>query len=195
MSLVTTDANSGEAVSQSAIDSVPKRTNQGCLKATYRLLAEFQLVTPSELAQLAEEGQQAAGSERQVDPLEIIAQSKGIEPDERPLEIERIGRLMCTALQRPLVLPPFVNRLPSPSSFYDANPGLLEECQALMTPILYAEETEVIGVGSINPIALEQVTERIVDILGERTGTNPIVSPMLLTHEGWVGMCHKQLGI
>jgi hypothetical protein len=195
MNLVATDANSGEAASQPSTDSVPKRTNQECLKATYRLLTEFQLGTSSELAQLAEEGQQPAGTERQLDPLEIFAQCRGIEPDERPLEIERIGRIMSTALQRPLVLPPFVNRLPSPSSFYDANPGLLEVCQELMTPVLYAEDTEVIGVGSINPIALAQVSERITSILGERTGTNPIVSPMLLTHEGWVGMCHKQLGI
>jgi hypothetical protein len=197
MSLIATDSNKDhrELGALPKPGSVVSRTNQECLKATYQLLAEFQLATSSELAQLAEEGQQDAGTERQLDPLEILVKVRGIEPDDRPMEIERMGRLMGTALQKPMVLPPFASRLPTPAAFYDVNSGLLEECQALMTPILFAEETEVIGIGSINPIAMIQVTARIVEILGERTGTTPIVTPLLLTHEGWVGMCHKQLGI
>jgi hypothetical protein len=169
--------------------------NVECLKETYRLLAEFQLASSKELAELAELGQQPPGKERQVDPLEILVKCRGVEPDDRPVEIERMGRLIGTALQKPMVLPPFASRLPSPSAFYDGNPGLLEECQSLMTPVLYAEEAEVIGIGSINPVAMAQATDRIVAILGERTGTKPIVSSLLLTHEGWLGMCHKQLGI
>lgn len=180
---------------RSALDSAHTRTHVGCLKATYHLLAEFQLATPGELAKFAEEGQQSAGSERQQDPLEILCAVRGVEADKLPIEIERLGRTLATALGKPLVLPPFASRLPSPSAFYDGNPGLLEECQALMTPILFAEDTEVIGVGSVNPVALVQITERITNLLGERTGTNPIISPLLLTHDGWLSMCQKQLGI
>lgn len=176
-------------------DSAQCLANLECLKATYRLLSEFQLATSGELAKLAEIGQQPAGTERQVDPLEIVVKLRGVEPDDRPVELERLGRLIGTAQQKPLVLPPFAARLPTPSSFYDGNPGLLEECQAFMTPVLYAEETEVIGIGSINPVALKLAADRIVEILSERTGTKPIVSTLLLTHEGWLGMCHKQLGI
>jgi len=197
MSIAATDqgAEHHEAIGRVPRGAVVTKTNLECLKATYRLLAEFQLATSSELERLAEEGQQPVGTDRQMDPLEILVKCRGIQPDDRPVEIERIGRLIGTALQKPMVLPPFAARLPSPSAFYDANPGMLEVCQDLMTPILFAEETEVIGVGSINPIAMQQVSVRITEILGERTGTNPIVSTLLLTHEGWVGMCHKQLGI
>jgi hypothetical protein len=197
MSLVATDSSSeqDEAAGRPRKGAVITRVNLECLKATYHLLSEFQLATPKELNQLAQIGQEEAGSERQLDPLEILINCRDIEPDERPVEIEKLGRLIGTALQKPMVLPPFVTRLPTPSAFYDANPGMLEECREYMTPVLFAEDAEVIGVGSINPIAMMQVTERIVDILGERTGTNPIVSPLLLTHEGWLGMCNKQLGI
>jgi hypothetical protein len=198
MSLVATDSDPEQdkaVTAQPPVGAVVSKTNLDCLKATYSLLSEFQLATPSELAKLAEVGQQSADSERQHDPLEVLVQCRGVDPDEQAIEIERLGRLMGTAMQKPMVLPPFAARLPTPSAFYDSNPEVLGVCQDHMTPILFAEEAEVIGVGSINPIAIRQVGERIVDILGERTGTNPIISPLLLTLDGWLSMCNKQLGI
>ena len=78
------------------------------------------------------------------------------------------------------------------SAFYDVNKGILEDCKRLMTPVLYAEEAEVIGIGSISPVALNLAARHIVQTLGERTGSTPIVSKLLLHHEGWLSLCQKQ---
>jgi hypothetical protein len=65
----------------------------------------------------------------------------------------------------------------------------------MMTPVLYAEESEVIGVGSINPVALRIAAQVIMRTLGERTGTTPIVSRIQLHHDGWMSLCQQQFGI
>ena len=64
-----------------------------------------------------------------------------------------------------------------------------------MTPILYAEELDVIGVASINPVALGIAAQIIMRTLGEKTGTTPIVSRILLHHDGWMSLCQQQFGI
>ena len=96
---------------------------------------------------------------------------------------------------QPLALVPFASRMPTPSVFYDLNEGLLGECRRLMTPVLYAEELEVIGIGSINPTALGIAAQIIRHALTEKTGTTPIVSRILLHHEGWMSLCQQQFGI
>ena len=91
--------------------------------------------------------------------------------------------------------PPQGPRPPTPSAFYDLNESLLAECKRMMTPVLYAEESEVIGVGSINPVALRITAQIIMHTLAERTGTTPIVSRILLHHDGWMSLCQQQFGI
>ena len=64
-----------------------------------------------------------------------------------------------------------------------------------MTPVLYAEESEVMGIGSINPAALHISTRTIMHLIAEKTGTTPIISSVLLHHEGWISLCQQQFEI
>lgn len=159
------------------------------------MLRDQSLATPDELRELAARGQQPRNVDRQLDPLELLVAIRVDDPDLRPPEIERMSRAMTQVSGLPLVLVPFGNRLPTPSAFYDSHGGILVECQRMMTPILYAEESEVIGLGSINPVSLRLAAEVISSNLSEITGTKPIISQLLLHHEGWVSLCNKQLGI
>lgn len=181
----------GSAAGQSA----PLATDPACLEETSQLLEEHALATPEELNQLRTHGRAPLRGPRPWDPLEFLAALRVREPDQRPEEMERLGRALCQAMGQPLALIPFASRLPTPSAFYDVNKGLLDDCRRLMVPILYAEEAEVIGVGSINPVALRLSALHVTRTLGERTGTQPIVSRMLLHHDGWISLCQKQFGI
>ena len=75
------------------------------------------------------------------------------------------------------------------------NESLLLECRKLMTPVLFAEESEVIGIGSINPAALRISARTIMQFIVDKTGTTPMVSSVLLHHEGWISLCQQQFGI
>ena len=186
-----------QAVVESASSSgqAPTAADPACLDQTIRLLQEYGLATPAELHQLREHGLSPQQGPRPWDPLEFLAALRVGEPDARPVEVERLGRELSLSMGQPLALVPFASRMPTPSVFYDLNEGLLGECRRLMTPVLYAEELEVIGIGSINPTALGIAAQIIRHALTEKTGTTPIVSRILRHHEGWMSLCQQQFGI
>nr|NIP94196.1 hypothetical protein [Akkermansiaceae bacterium] len=124
-------------------------TDPTCLEETRQLLEENDLATPDELKQLSSHGSAPLRGPRPWDPLEFLAALRVRDPDARPVEVERLGRALAQAMGQHLALIPFAGRMPTPSAFYDVNEELLEVCKDLMTPVLYAEESEVIGIGSI----------------------------------------------
>ena len=173
----------------------PPATDPLCLEHTSKHLEETNLATADELGQLRGHGAAPLRGPRPWDPLEFLAALRVRDPDARPVEVERLGRALAQSMGQQLALIPFANRMPTPSAFYDVNPGLMEHCQQMMTPVLYAEESEVIGIGSINPVALRLTAQHIGDVLGERTGSRPIISRLLLHHDGWISLCQKQFEI
>jgi len=175
--------------------SLPLATDPGCLGQTCALLEEHGLATPAELKELRHHGHGPLKGPRPWDPLEFLAALRIREPEARALEVERIGRSLSHSLGQPLALIPFASRMQTPSVFYDMNEALLADCRKLMTPVLYAEESEVIGIGAINPAALQISTRTIMQFIADKTGTTPIVSSVLLHHEGWISLCQQQFGI
>lgn len=175
--------------------SSPLATDPGCLGQTCALLEEHGLATPAELKELRHHGHGPLKGPRPWDPLEFLAALRIREPEARALEVERIGRSLSHSLGQPLALIPFASRMQTPSVFYDMNEALLADCRKLMTPVLYAEESEVIGIGAINPAALQISTRTIMQFIADKTGTTPIVSSVLLHHEGWISLCQQQFGI
>ena len=175
--------------------SSPLATDPGCLGQTCALLEEHGLATPAELKELRHHGHGPLKGPRPWDPLEFLAALRIREPEARALEVERIGRSLSHSLGQPLALIPFASRMQTPSVFYDMNEALLADCLKLMTPVLYPEESEVIGIGSINPAALQISTRTIMQFIADKTGTTPIVSSVLLHHEGWISLCQQQFGI
>jgi len=170
-------------------------TDPECLSQTCSLLEDHGLATPAELKELRHHGQGSPRGPRPWDPLEFLAALRIREPDARPLEVERLGRSLSQSLGQPLTLVPFASKMPTPSVFYDMNESLLLECRKLMTPVLFAEESEVIGIGSINPAALRISARTIMQFIADKTGTSPMVSSVLLHHEGWISLCQQQFGI
>jgi hypothetical protein len=168
-------------------------TDPTCLERTYMVLREQGLATPDELRRLAAVGQEPLLQDRQQDPLELLVSIRISDSEQRPAEIERMGRAMSQMMERPLVLVPFANRLPTPTAFYDTYPTIYGLCQELMTPVVFAEESEVIGIASINPVALMLLEDHVTRTLSEITGTRPIVTQLLAAHEVWESICRKQL--
>lgn len=169
--------------------------DRACLEHTCTVLLNFQLASEEEVQAVAARGQSARSGQRSVDPLEFLASGRATEPELVSQEVEKVAAELAKGLGESLVVAPFANRLPTPSAFYQSHQTIREQCQQLMTPVLFNEETEVLGLGSINPVSLELGARMIRSTLGKLTGTQPIISKFLLTHEGWVSLCEKQFGI
>ncbi|MBG68637.1 MAG: hypothetical protein CMN06_00670, partial [Roseibacillus sp.] len=169
--------------------TVSRATDPECLSQTCRVLDDHALATPAELKELAHHGHGPLQGPRPWDPLEFLAALRTRDPDARAQEVERLGRSLSQSLGQPLTLVPFASKMPTPSAFYDLNDSLLLECRKLMTPVLFAEESEVIGIGSINPVALRLSARTVMQFIADKTGTTPVVSTVLLHHEGWISLC------
>ncbi len=170
-------------------------TDPTCLERTYMVLREQGLATPDELRRLASVGQEPRGEDRQMDPLELLVSFRFSDDDQQATEIERMGRAIGQMLGQSLVLVPFANRFPTPTAFFDTFPSLHAVCHDTMTAIVFAEECEVVGIASINPVALMILEEHLSQCMNEITGTNPIVTRMLAPHDVWESICRKQLEI
>ncbi len=175
--------------------TVSRATDPECLSQTCRVLDDHALATPAELKELAHHGHGPLQGPRPWDPLEFLAALRTRDPDARAQEVERLGRSLSQSLGQPLTLVPFASKMPTPSAFYDLNDSLLLECRKLLTPVLFAEESEVIGIGSINPVALRLSARTVMQFIADKTGTTPVVSTVLLHHEGWISLCQQQFGI
>ena len=187
--------NQVQAPSALTSATVSRATDPECLSQTCRVLDDHALATPAELKELAHHGHGPLQGPRPWDPLEFLAALRTRDPDARAQEVERLGRSLSQSLGQPLTLVPFASKMPTPSAFYDVNDSLLLECRKLMTPVLFAEESEVIGIGSINPVALRLSARTVMQFIADKTGTTPVVSTLLLHHEGWISLCQQQFGI
>ncbi|NNC88140.1 MAG: hypothetical protein HKN82_06730 [Akkermansiaceae bacterium] len=166
-----------------------------CLERTCQSLQQFELATEEEVRQLYSHGSAALAGPRPWDPLEFVAALRVSEPDARPVEVERLGRGLAAAAGQALTLIPFAARIPTPSSFYDDHADLRLQCHQLLVPILYAEEMEVVGIASINPVALDLAEQFVVADIHSRTGNNPLISKLLLHHDSWMSLCQKQFAL
>ena len=187
--------NQVQAPSALTSATVSRATDPECLSQTCRVLDDHALATPAELKELAHHGHGPLQGPRPWDPLEFLAALRTRDPDARAQEVERLGRSLSQSLGQPLTLVPFASKMPTPSAFYDLNDSLLLECRKLMTPVLFAEESEVIGIASINPVALRLSARTVMQFIADKTGTTPVVSTLLLHHEGWISLCQQQFGI
>ncbi len=187
--------NQVQAPSALTSATVSRATDPECLSQTCRVLDDHALATPAELKELAHHGHGPLQGPRPWDPLEFLAALRTRDPDARAQEVERLGRSLSQSLGQPLTLVPFASKMPTPSAFYDLNDSLLLECRKLLTPVLFAEESEVIGIGSINPVALRLSARTVMQFIADKTGTTPVVSTLLLHHEGWISLCQQQFGI
>jgi len=187
--------NQVQAPSALTSATVSRATDPECLSQTCRVLDDHALATPAELKELAHHGHGPLQGPRPWDPLEFLAALRTRDRDARAQEVERLGRSLSQSLGQPLTLVPFASKMPTPSAFYDLNDSLLLECRKLMTPVLFAEESEVIGIGSINPVALRLSARTVMQFIADKTGTTPVVSTLLLHHEGWISLCQQQFGI
>ena len=187
--------NQVQAPSALTSATVSRATDPECLSQTCRVLDDHALATPAELKELAHHGHGPLQGPRPWDPLEFLAALRTRDPDARAQEVERLGRSLSQSLGQPLTLVPFASKMPTPSAFYDVNDSLLLECRKLLTPVLFAEESEVIGIGSINPVALRLSARTVMQFIADKTGTTPVVSTVLLHHEGWISLCQQQFGI
>ncbi len=125
------------------------------------------------------------------DLIEMICRRAGTNEEGMGPAVQRISDILAEN-KRPIPpVIPFASKLIAPSAFYDLFDGMHRLGRMLLVPVLYAEDTDSIGTGSVNPIAAESLAEEIHYAVANRFGIRPFTTSVRMDYESWTFLCRK----
>ncbi len=125
------------------------------------------------------------------DPLVALARLRGTDEEFMGPVIQRFSAALALAMSPPPPVLNFAHKLIAPNSFYELFPTLVELGKQLLVPVVYAEDTDAIGVASINPFAAEFFAREITTTVHKRFAVRPFVTVVRTDFEGWQFLTRK----
>jgi len=162
-----------------------------CLERTLKAFHTSGAADEEELRRLQLRYRESREAGRPADLVELLARTKGTEEEHMGQEVARLGHAISTVISPSPPLIPFAGKLIAPSAFYEAYSNLHELSRALMAPIIYAEDTDAIGTGALNPIAALIMSEEILSSVSRRFAIQPFVTPIRIDYESWTFLTRK----
>jgi len=168
---------------------------QECLEKTIRAYTAADLATTIEIEKLKVRFEQKIADDQPADLVEILARLQGTEEERMGIEVARISHGIASVINPSPPLIPFAGKLIAPSAFYEAYTQLHELSKALLSPVIFAEDTDAIGTGGLNPVASLIMAERILQAVNRRFAIQPFVTAVRLDYESWNFLGRKHYGL
>lgn len=162
-----------------------------CLDQTAAALHEARAASPTEINQAIGTAREFHAEGKPADLLEVIARVQGHDEEHLSRAIGELGNKISVTLFPHPPLVPFAGKLIAPSAFYDAFDFLHKIARVLLSPVIYAEDTDAIGTASVNPIASAILAEEIHTSVFKRFGIRPFVTVARLDYESWAFLSRK----
>ncbi len=162
-----------------------------CLQQTANALRESRSASPAELSQAIADAREAHASGNPADLLETLARVQGHTEEHVGPAILDLGNKVANTLTPYAPLIPFAGKLIAPSAFYESFDQLHKTARALLSPVIYVEDTDAIGTASANPIAAAILAEEIRNVVFKRFGIRPFVTIARLDYESWTFLARK----
>lgn len=132
---------------------------------------------------------------RPADLIEQVARAQGIGEEQLASVILTLAEAAASTMAPSPPLVPFAGKLIAPSSFYESFDQIHKLARHLMCPVIYAEDTDSIGIASINPLATQLLATEILSAVDRRIGIHPFVSSVRLDYESWTFLCRKHFAL
>lgn len=176
-------------------DGEIEECRQECLEKTIRAYTASGLATTDEIEKLKVRYAQKISDDQPADLVEILARLQGTEEERMGIEVARISHGIASVINPSPPLIPFAGKLIAPSAFYEAYTQLHELSKALLSPVIFAEDTDAIGTGGLNPVASLIMAERILQAVNRRFAIQPFVTAVRLDYESWNFLGRKHYGL
>ncbi|MEI8039353.1 MAG: hypothetical protein WCJ14_13275 [Verrucomicrobiota bacterium] len=161
------------------------------LEQTAEALLFSQAATQDDVTQALDAVHQAHADGKPVEMLEAVARVQGYHEEHFGRVIRGLGDKLAAVLNPSPPLIPFAGKLIAPSAFYDSFEHLHRLAKVLLSPVIYAEDTDAIGTASVNPIAAALFAEEIRNAVFKRFGIRPFVTAARLDYESWTFLSRK----
>ncbi len=126
------------------------------------------------------------------DIFPVMAQLRGVAEQEQISTIANWGRAIAPVIKKRYALIPFADRLLGSASIFEKYGTILEAAAAVRCPLIFSEDTDVIGFGTINPVAGMVLGEFVTKYVNEQVGVSPFISMFLLDMASWQTICGRQ---
>lgn len=162
-----------------------------CLQRTAEALHEARVATTAQIAQGISIAREFHAARKPSDLIEVIARLLGHDEEFMGPAILDLGNKSAATLTPNPPLVPFAGKLIAPSAFYDSFDQLHRLARVLLSPVIYAEDTDSIGTASVNPVAAAILSEEIQSVVFKRFGIRPFVTVARLDYESWTFLSRK----
>lgn len=180
------------------VETVPSSLENLALDCASRTLNALQSrghLQPHERQHIEGVHHKALGEGKPCEVFETITRLSTVAPREIPDFIAGLGLAVAKTLRERVPLMPNLTRMSAPASFFTSFPDLAAAARGLLVPVLYSEDNEVIGLGSVNPIPALQMAVLVVRDVSLQTGITPFTSVVRLDYDTWRTLVEKQYAI
>lgn len=162
-----------------------------CLQRSAGALHEARAATPAEMSQAINAAREMHAEGRPCDILEVLARIQGHGEEHLGPAVLELGDKVSATLTPQAPFVPFAGRLIAPSAFYESFDQIHKLARVLLSPVIYAEDTDAIGTASINPVASALLADEIRSSVFKRFGIRPFVTVARLDYESWTFLTRK----
>lgn len=135
------------------------------------------------------------GDGHPIDLIEWVARAQGHDEEHLGPVIGSLSEAVAITMSPSPPLIPFAGKLIGPSAFYESFDQLHKLARLLLSPIIFAEDTDAIGTASINPIASQILAEEIAQTVDRRFGIKPFMTVARIDYESWTFLSRKHFGL
>lgn len=162
-----------------------------CLTRTAEALHESRAASVTEIQQGITAARESHANGMPMDLIEQIARIQGHAEEHLGPAILELGNKLSATFAHPVPMVPFAGKLIAPSAFYESFDQMHKLARLLLSPVIYAEDTDAIGTASINPVAATILSEEIQAVVFKRVGIRPFLTIARLDYESWAFLTRK----
>jgi len=166
-----------------------------CLTRTAEALRATGAASDAQIAMALTRAGEVMTPEQPIELIEWVARSQGHEEEHISTAILNLAEAVASTMSPAPPLVPFAGKLIAPSAFYESFDTLHKLARALICPVVFAEDTDAIGVASINPIAAQILSEEILAAVDRRFGIKPFLTVVRMDYESWTFLSRKHFGL
>lgn len=162
-----------------------------CLQQTAAALHKARAATPTHISQAISTARELHVLEKPCDLIEVLARIQGHGEEHLGPAVLELGNKVAGTQTPYAPFVPFAGKLIAPSAFYDSFDQIHKIARVLLSPVIYAEDTDSIGTASANPIASAILANEIRNAVFKRLGIRPFVTIACLDYESWTFLSRK----
>jgi len=192
---MSAESQSTLETSEKSASSVFEGIIERCFVKTAEALSKAGVASDEDIFRALTITREAENNSKPADLLEALARVLGHEEEHISRVISDLSAAVASTMQPSPPHIPFASKLIAPSAFYESFDVIHKLGKSLLVPVLYAEDTDSIATGSINPVAASILGEEIYQAVAKRFGIRPFITVVRMDYESWTFLCRKHFDL